>query len=29
LRRTAETLPLAPGHWQNDLVGEEGKADLD
>ncbi len=29
LRRTAETLPLAPGHWQNDLVGEEGKTDLD
>ncbi len=29
LRRTADTLPLAPGHWQNDFVVEEGKADLD
>jgi hypothetical protein len=27
LRRTADTLPLAPGHWQNDIVVEEGKAD--
>jgi hypothetical protein len=29
LRRTADTLPLAPGHWQNDIVGDEGKADMD
>jgi hypothetical protein len=29
LRRTADTLPLAPGHWQNDIVVEEGKADSD
>jgi hypothetical protein len=27
LRRTAEGLPLRPGVWQNDLVGEEGRAD--
>jgi hypothetical protein len=24
LRRTAKVLPLGPGIWQNDLVGEEG-----
>jgi hypothetical protein len=29
LRKTADTLPLAPGHWQNDIMAEEGKADLD
>jgi hypothetical protein len=29
LRRTADTLPLAPGHWQNDIVVEEGTADSD
>ncbi len=29
LRRTADTLPFAPGHWQNDIVVEEGKADSD
>jgi hypothetical protein len=29
LRRTADTLPLAPGRWQNDIVVEEGKADSD
>jgi hypothetical protein len=26
LRRTAKGLPLGPGVWQNDLVGEEGRA---
>jgi hypothetical protein len=29
LRRTPDTLPLAPGYQQNDIVVEEGKADLD
>jgi hypothetical protein len=29
LRRTADTLPLAPGNWQNNIVEEEGKADSD
>jgi hypothetical protein len=29
LRRTADTLPLAPGHWQNDILVEEGKANSD
>ena len=27
LRRTADTLPLVPGHWQNDIVVEEGNTD--
>jgi hypothetical protein len=29
LRMTADTLPLAPGHRQNDILVEEGKADSD